>query len=38
MFGTINDFTANRGGWAPRERIVEAPQALGLWPTVVVVK
>ena len=28
----------DRGGWAPREKIVEALQALGLMPTVVVEK
>ena len=35
----MDEFTENkddRGGWAPREKIVEALQALGLLPTVVV--
>ncbi len=35
----LDEFTENkddRGGWAPREKIVEALQALGLTPTVVV--
>ena len=37
----LDEFIENRddrGGWAPREKIVEALQALGLMPTVVVEK
>jgi hypothetical protein len=37
----LDEFIENRddrGGWAPRERIVEALQAIGLTPTVVVEK